>query len=177
MAEHDDGGMIGLDHFEKLDPEIRELVLHLRSDLRAAGLSIEGRTKRMGTIEQTRAKLTEIQPDFYSAMTDEGFEYLMTLADTWVVVEETVREKAAKRAAEHPDGKWSLDDLRTALAAHKPGLYGGMNNGQIAAMCREAGIEVRTIRIGGKTAKGIRQADVQRLMAGREGKQKGVTRP
>jgi hypothetical protein len=40
------GDTIGLDYFQKLDPEIRGLVLQLRSDLRSVGLSIENRQKR-----------------------------------------------------------------------------------------------------------------------------------
>ena len=69
--------------------------------------------------------------------------------------------------AEHPDG-WSLDSLRIALAESKPETYGLMTNGELAAILRTEGIEVRTIRTGKTTAKGIRKADVDRLMAARE---------
>ena len=91
----------------------------------------------------------------------------MLLSDTRVVVEEAVPEKAAHREAEHPDG-WSLDSLRIALAESKPETYGLMTNGELTAILRTEGIEVRTIRIGKTTAKGIRKADVDRLMAARE---------
>ena len=87
----------------------------------------------------------------------------MLLADTWDVTEQIIAEKAAQRSAEHPDGKWSLDSLRIALAELKPGIYGRMDNTQVAAMLRKEGIPVVTIRIGGKTHKGIRKADVDRL--------------
>ena len=101
----------------------------------------------------------------------------MILADTWVVTEEIIREKAEQRARAHPGGKWSLDDLRVALAASKPGIYGKWDNTQLAAMLRKEGIPVITIRIGNKTHKGIRKADVERPFAEREARRKGVTRP
>ena len=44
-------------------------------------------------------------------------------------------------------------------------------------MLRKEGIPVVTIRIGGKTHKGIRKADVDRLFAEREARRKGVTHP
>jgi len=80
-----------------------------------------------------------------------------------------------QRAREHPDGKWSLDSLRLALAKSKPGIYGKWDNTQLAAMLRKESIPVVTIRIGNKTYKCVRKADVERLMADREARRKGVT--
>lgn len=179
MAEHDDqGGTIGLDYFEEqLDPEMREIVQYVRKDLRALDLNLRKGRKRTAGRDELRRRLAEREPAFYDAMTDEGFEHVVLLADTWDVTEEIVAEQAAARRAAHPDGKWSLDDLRIALGKLKPGIYGAMDNGQIAAMLRKEGIPVQTIRIGGKTHKGIRQADVDRLFREREARRKGVTRP
>ena len=101
----------------------------------------------------------------------------MLLADTWDVTEQIIAENEARRAAEHPDGKWSLDSLRIALAELKPGLYGGMNNGQIASMLRKEGNPGRHDPHRRQTHKGIRGADVERLLGGREARRKGVTRP
>ena len=183
MAEHDqddqyDDGTIGLEDFEKLDPDVRTAVLQLRRDLRAVELSIEGRTKRTATRAQVRARLAEEFPDRYGDnLAPEAFDDLMLLADTWIAAEEIIAEKKAKRADEHPDGKWALDSLRIALAEQKPSVYGKWDNTQLAAMLRKEGIPVITIRIGNKTHKGIRKSDLDRLMADREARRKGVTRP
>jgi hypothetical protein len=129
-----------------------------------------------GTWDEVRQRLAAQWPDRYGDdMTAEDFGQLMLLADTRVVVEEAAREKAAHREAEHPAG-WSLASLRIALAESKPETCGLMTNGELAAVIRTEGIEARTIRTGKTTAKGIRKADVDRLMAAREDPQ-GVTHP
>ena len=171
------GDTIGLDYFENLEPDTRRAVQFVRDDLRALDLNLQKGRQRAGGLAEVRERLTTAQPDFYNAMTDEVFEHLLLLADCWDTTEQLIAEKEARRAAEHPDGKWSLDSLRIALAALKPGIYGRMDNTQVAAMLRKEGIPVVTIRIGGKTHKGIRKADVERLMADREARRKGVTRP
>ena len=99
------------------------------------------------------------------------------LADTWDVTEQIIAEKTAQRAKDHPDGKWSLDSLRLALIELKPSAYGHLDNTQLAAILRREGIPVITIRIGGKTHKGVRKADVDRIFGDREARRKGVTRP
>ena len=171
------GDTIGLDYFEGLPPDLREAVRQCRRDLRTLGLDIETRKHRTAAgWDKVRQRLAAEWPDRYGDdMTAEEFDQLMLLSDTRVVVEEGVPEKAAHREAEHPDG-WSLDSLRIALAESKPETYGLMTNGELAAILRTEGIEVRTIRTGKTTAKGIRKADVDRLMAAREDRQ-GVTRP
>ena len=171
------GDTIGLDYFEKLEPEVREAVQYVRRDLRALDLDLRKGRPRKGGLPELLKRLTAHQPKFYDALDAETFEQLVLLADTWDVTEQLIAEKEARRAAEHPDGKWSLDSLRAALAEFKPGLYGRMDNAQVAAMLRKEGIPVVTIRIGDKTHKGIRKADVDRLMADREARRKGVTRP
>ena len=124
-----------------------------------------------------RQRLAAQWPDRYGDdMTAEDFDQLMLLSDTRVVVDQTVPEKAAHREAEHPDG-WSLDSLRIALAESKPETYGLMTNGELAAILRKEGIEVRTIRTGKTIARGICKADVDRLMAAGEAGRKGVIRP
>ena len=116
-------------------------------------------------------------PDRYGDdMTAEKFDQLILLSDMRVVVEEAMRENAAHRQAEYPDG-WSLDSLRIALAESKPETYGLMTNGELAAILRKEGIEVRTIRTGKTIARGICKADVDRLMAAGEAGRKGVIRP
>lgn len=165
------GDTIGLDYFEKLDPEVRQAVQCIRQDLRATGLEKGSR----GGVAAVLERLTAHQPAFYDALAPDVFEQLLFLADSWRVVEEIVAEKRAKHAAEHPDGKWTLDALRLALIELKPGAYGHLDNTQLAAILRKEGIPVVTIRIGNKTHKGIRKADVDRIFGAREGRKKGVT--
>ena len=144
-----------------------------RRDLRLLGPDIETIKRRTAGWDEVRQRLAAQWPDRYGDdMTAEEFDQLMLLSDTRVVVEEGVREKAAHREAEHPDG-WSLDSLRIALAESKPETYGLMTNGELAAILRTEGIEVRTIRTGKTTAKGIRKVDVDRLMAAREDRPEG----
>ena len=172
------GDTIGLDYFEKLEPEVREAVQHVRRDLQALSLDLRDRRRpRKGGLPELRERLTAHQPEFYDALDAETFEQLVLLADTWDVTEQIVAEKAAQRAAEHPDGKWSLDSLRLALIELKPSAYGHLDNTQLAAILRREGIPVVTIRIGGKTHKGVRKADVDRIFGDREARRKGVTRP
>ena len=131
-----------------------------------------------GAASQGRTTRAAEQPDRYGDdVPDEAFEHLVLLADVWDTTEQIIAEKAAQRAEEHPDGKWSLDSLRIALGELKPGIYGRMDNAQVAALLRKEGIPVVTIRIGNKTHKGIRKADVERLMTDREARRKGVTHP
>ena len=171
------GDTIGLDYFESLDSDVKKAVQMVRGDLRALELDLRKGRPRRGGVDELRERLTAHQPKFYDALDAETFEQLVLLADTWDVTEQIIAEKTAQRAKDHPDGKWSLDSLRIALAEYKPGIYGRMDNTQVAAMLRKEGIPVVTIRIGGKTHKGIRKADVERLMADREARRKGVTRP
>ena len=167
------GDAIGLDYFEGLPPDLREAVRQCRRDLRTLGPDVENIKRRTAGRDEVRQRLAAEWPDRYGDdMTAEEFDQLMLLSDTRVVVEEAVREKAAHREAEHPDG-WSLDSLRIALAQSKPETYGLMTNGELAAILRTEGIEVRTIRTGKTTAKGIRKADVDRLMAAREDRPEG----
>jgi hypothetical protein len=167
------GDAIGLDYFEGLPPDLREAVRQCRRDLRTLGPDIETIKRRTAGWDEVRQRLAAQWPDRYGDdMTAEEFDQLMLLSDTRVVAEEAAREKAAHREAEHPDG-WSLDSLRIALAESKPETYGLMTNGELAAILRTEGIEVRTIRTGKTTAKGIRKADVDRLMAAREDRPEG----
>ena len=170
------GDTIGLDYFEKLEPEVREAVQYVRRDLRALDLDLRKGRQRKGGIDELRERLTAHQPKFYDALDAETFEQLVLLADMWDATEQIIAEKRAKRAAEHPDGKWSLDSLRLALIELKPSAYGHLDNTQLAAILRREGIPVVTIRIGGKTHKGVRKADVDRIFGDREARRKGVTR-
>lgn len=171
------GDTIGLDYFEQLEPDVRKAVQFVRSDLRALDLNLRKGRPRTGGVDELRERLTEHQPKFYDALDAETFEQLVLLADTWDVTEQIIAEKATQRAKDHPDGKWSLDSLRIALAGLKPEIYGRMDNAQVAAMLRKEGIPVVTVRIGDKTHNGIRKADVERLMQAREARRKGVTAP
>ena len=171
------GDAIGLDYFEGLPPDLEEAVWECRRDLRTLGLDIENIKRRTAGRDEVRQRLAAQWPDRYGDdMTAERFDQLMLLSDMRVVVEEAVREKAAHREAEHPDG-WSLDSLRIALAERKPETYGLMTNGELAAILGKEGIEVRTIRTGKTIARGICKADVDRLMAAGEAGRKGVIRP
>jgi hypothetical protein len=163
------GDTIGLDYLEGLPPDLREAVWQCRRDLRTLGLDIENRKRRTAAgWDKVRQRLAAEWPDRYGDdLTAEKFDQLMLLSDMRVVVEEAVREKAAHRQAEHPDG-WSLDSLRIALAESQPETYGLMTNSELAAILGTEGIEVRTIRIGKTTAKGIRKVDVDRLIAAGE---------
>jgi hypothetical protein len=172
------GDTIGLDYFEGLPPDLQEAVWQCRRDLRTLGLDIENRKHRTAAgWDKVRQRLAAEWPDRYGDdMTAERFDQLMLLSDMMVIVEVAVRDKAAHRQAEHPDG-WSLDALRIALAESKPETYGLMTNGELAAILRKEGIEVRTIRTGKTIARGICKADVDRLMAAGEAGRKGVIRP
>lgn len=105
------------------------------------------------------------------------FTDLVLLADTWTLTEELVRERDAEREREHPDGKWTLDQLRIALAKLKPQTYGRWTNADVAAMLRKEGVEVKTIRIGNTTAKGVRKVDVERVMRDREARGRALPAP
>jgi hypothetical protein len=48
-----------------------------------------------------------------------------------------------------------------------------MTNGELAAILRTEGIEVRAIRTGKTIAKGIRKADIDRLIAARDDRPEG----
>ena len=171
------GDTIGLDYFEQLDPDMKKAVQMVRSDLRALDLDLRKGRPRRGGVDELRERLTAKEPGFFNALEPEVFEQLVLLADTWDVTEQIIAEKAARRAEEHPDGKWSLDSLRLALIELKPSAYGHLDNTQLAAILRREGIPVITIRIGGKTHKGVRKADVDRIFGDREARRKGVTRP
>ena len=173
----DDGGTIALEDLEALPAEFKQAVQRVRRDLRELKLDIEHRRKRTATRDEMREQLAERWPDFYDELSGEAFNELILFSDVWAVLEEIRRENQARMAVEHPDGKWSLDDLRKALAKSKPEIYGRWDNTQLAKMLRDEGIPVVTIRIGNKTHKGVRKADIERLMQAREDRKRGVTRP
>ena len=121
------GDTIGLNYFEGLDPDVKKAVQMVRGDLRALDLNLRKGRKRTGGLPELRERLTAHQPKFYDALDAETFEQLVLLADTWDVTEEIIAEKEARRAAEHPDGKWWLDSLRLALIELMPSAYGHLD--------------------------------------------------